>query len=141
MTGVADSPFCGFDGPAVIVYHDASIQALISRAPINRYHVLVVPRRHVEHLAEVPSEVLADIVGVAQRVSAAIAAVARPDAITLLSEDDLSGAGFNEVAHWKLHLIPRYKGDAVSIDWRRAPDPGHEVRARYGHELRAALAR
>jgi len=47
---------------------------------------------------------------------------------------------FNEVAHWKLHLIPRYRGDAVIIDWRRAPDPGHDVRAGYGHELRNALA-
>ena len=70
-----------------------------SAGPINRYHVLVVPRRHVEHLAEVPSEMLAEVVRVAQRVSAAIAAVARPDAITLLSDDDLTDAGFNEVAH------------------------------------------
>jgi diadenosine tetraphosphate (Ap4A) HIT family hydrolase len=140
MTGVTDCPFCGFDDPAVTVYRDASIQALVSRAPINRYHVLVVPRRHVEHLADVPAEVLTDAVRVAQRVTAAIAAVARPDAITLLSDDDLTGAGFNEVAHWKLHLIPSYRGDAVIIDWRRAPDPGREVRAGYGHELRGALA-
>jgi histidine triad (HIT) family protein len=140
MTGVTDCPFCGVDDPAVTVYRDASIQALVSRAPINRYHVLVVPRRHVEHLAEVPSEMLAEVVRVAQRVSAAIAAVARPDAITLLSDDDLTDAGFNEVAHWKLHLIPRYRGDGVIIDWRRAPDPGREARAGYGHELRRALA-
>jgi len=101
--------------------------------------VLAVPRRHVEHLAEVPSEMLAEVVRVAQRVSAAIAAVARPDAITLLSDDDPTDVGFNEVAHWKLHLIPRYRGDAVIIDWRRAPDPGREVRAGYGHELRSVL--
>jgi diadenosine tetraphosphate (Ap4A) HIT family hydrolase len=99
-----------------------------------------VPRRHVEHLTEVPPELLAEAVRVAQRVSVAIAAVARPDAITLLSDDDLTGAGFTEVAHWKLHLIPRYRGDSIIIDWRRAPDPGREVRAGYGHELRGALA-
>ena len=58
MTVVADCPFCSFDDPAVTVYRDASIQALISRAPINRYHVLVVPRPHVEHLSEVPAEML-----------------------------------------------------------------------------------
>ena len=139
MTGVTDCPFCGFDDAAVIVCRDTNIQALVSRGPINRYHVLVVPRRHVEHLAEVPPDLLAQAVQVAQRVSMAIAAVARPDAITLLSDDDLTGAGFNEVAHWKLHLIPRYRGDDVIIDWHRAPDPGREVRAGYGNELRSAL--
>ena len=73
-------------------------------------------------------------------VSAAIVRVARPDAVTLLSDDDLTGAGFNLVAHWKLHLIPRYVGDAVRIEWKREPDPGEGVRADYCRELRSALA-
>jgi diadenosine tetraphosphate (Ap4A) HIT family hydrolase len=133
--------FCGFDEPEVTVYADAVVQALISLAPINRYHVLVVPRRHYERLAEVPLDVLAAALRTAQRVSAAIAATARPDAITLWSDDDLTGAGFNLVPHWKLHLIPRYRGDRVVIDWRRDPDPGVAVRAQHGRELREALAK
>jgi diadenosine tetraphosphate (Ap4A) HIT family hydrolase len=65
--------------------------------------------------------------------------VARPDALTLLSDDDLTGTEFNQVAHWKLHLIPRYKDDRVVIDWNRAPDPGPKVRASCAEEIRRVL--
>jgi histidine triad (HIT) family protein len=133
-------PFCGFDQPEVTVLTEAQVRAFISLSPVNRYHVLVVPRIHYEHLAEVPQETLATIMRAAQRVSNAIHAVARPDAISLLSDDDLTDAGFNLVAHWKLHVIPRYRNDAVVIEWNREPDPGPEVRAHYGSELRQALA-
>ncbi len=122
-----------------MVHRDDHVQAFVSRAPINRYHVLVTPHAHFEHLAEVPPPTLAVAMSAAQRISAAIAAVARPDAITLLSDDDLAGAGFNQVAHWKLHLIPRHRGDGVVIDWNRVPDPGTEVRGGYASEIRGAL--
>jgi histidine triad (HIT) family protein len=132
-------PFCGFDEPAVTVHADALVQAFVSRAPINRHHVLIVPRTHHERLPEVPGPTLDAAMRAAQRISAAIARVARPDAITLMSDDDLTGAGFNLVAHWKLHLIPRYRGDDVVIEWHRAADPGAEVRAGYAAALRGAL--
>ena len=75
----------------------------------------------------------------AQRLSAAIITVARPDALTLLSDDDLTGKGFNQVAHWKVHLILRYRGDSVAIGWNRGPDPGPHVRAGYAEEIRRLL--
>jgi len=116
-------PFCELDEPAVTVYRDATIQAFISLAAIDRYHLIVAPRAHFEHLTEMPTVILTVAVSLAQRVGAAIAAVARPDALTLLSDDDLTGMGLNQVAHWKLHLIPRYRGDRVVVQWNRAPDP------------------
>ena len=132
-------PFCNFNQPEVTVFADGHVQAFISLSPINRYHVLVVPRVHYERLADVPHGLLMSVMGVVQRVSVAVTTVARPDAVSHLSDDDLTGSGFNLVAHWKMHVIPRYRNDAVVIDWHREPDPGPETRARYGHELRKAL--
>jgi histidine triad (HIT) family protein len=132
-------PFCDFDQPEVTVFADGHVQAFISLSPINRYHVLVVPRAHYERLADVPHEILMSVMRVVQRVSIAVRTVARPDAISHLSDDDLTGSGFNLVAHWKMHVIPRYRNDAVVIDWHREPDPGSEARARFGREIRQAL--
>ena len=132
-------PFCDFNQPEVTVFADGHVQAFISLSPINRYHVLVVPRVHYERLADVPHDLLMSVMRVVQRVSVAVGTVARPDAVSHLSDDDLTGSGFNLVAHWKMHVIPRYRNDAVVIDWHREPDPGAETRARYGHELRQAL--
>ena len=135
----SDCSFCRLDEPAVTLYRDATVQAFISLAPINRYHVIVTPRAHYEHLIELPQPTISAAVSLAQRLSAAIITVARPDALTLLSDDDLTGKGFNQVAHWKVHLIPRYRGDSVAIDWNRAPDPGPHVRAGYAEEIRRLL--
>ena len=133
-------PFCELDEPAVTVYRDATIQAFISLAAIDRYHLIVAPRAHFEHLTEMPTVILTVAVSLAQRVGAAIAAVARPDALTLLSDDDLTGMGLNQVAHWKLHLIPRYRDDRVVIQWNRAPDPGPGVRGDHAEAIRRVLS-
>ena len=138
MTDPACS-FCNFNQPEVTVFADGHVQAFISLSPINRYHVLVVPRVHYERLADVPHDILVSVMRVVQHMSVAVATVARPDAVSHLSDDDLTGSGFNLVAHWKMHVIPRYRNDAVIIDWHREPDPGAETRARYGRELRQAL--
>src|SRR5215831_2205356 len=132
--------FCRLDEPAVTIYRDATVQAFISLAPINRYHVIVAPRAHYEHLTELPTATMVAAVSLAQRLTEAIVAVARPDALTLLSDDDLTGTGFNQVEHWKLHLIPLYRGDRVVIEWNRAPDPGTSVRAGYAEEIRRSLS-
>jgi len=134
-------PFCVLDDPAVTVWADAHVQAVVSRRPINRYHVIVVPRAHVECFPEVPPETAASVWAAAGRVARAIAAVARPDGITYITEDDLTGKGYNLVAHWKLHVIARFQGDAVRLEWGREPDPGEAARADIAAALRTDVAR
>jgi histidine triad (HIT) family protein len=133
-------PFCTLDDPDVTVWSDALVQAVVSRAPINEYHVIVVPRAHVERLPDLAPEVAAAAVAAAQRVARAIGAAARPDGITYITEDDLTGQGYNLVAHWKLHVIARFRGDAVRLDWARGEDPGPAARALIAAAVRAHVA-
>lgn len=135
----ADCPFCGFDEPGVTVYDDDLVLAILSRAPINRHHVMVLPREHFEHLPELPAVTAARLVHVAQRVSRAVREAAQADAVTHITEDDVAGAGYNLVAHVKLHVIPRFKGDAVVMEWNREADPGPDVRAGYAQAVREHL--
>ena len=109
VDSLSECSFCRLDEPAVTMYRDSTVQAFISLAPINRYHVIVAPRAHYEHLSEMPATTISAAVSLAQRLSAAIITVARPDALTLLSDEDLTGPMLNQVVHWKLHLIPRYR--------------------------------
>ena len=136
----AACPFCAFDQPDVTVYRGIQVQAFISQAPINEHHVLVVPFHHYTGFGELPSPVRDEVFAVAQQVNRALVASVRPHGITMVTDDDLGGMGLNLVAHWKLHLIPRYRGDAVRIDWGRGTDPGEPVRAGYARDLREALA-
>ena len=132
-------PFCGFDEPDVTVLRGTRVQAFISRQPINRHHVLVVPDTHVTRFAQLEPAVRDEVFALAQRIHRAIAEVVRPDGITMVSDDDLAGPHLNLVAHWKLHLIPRFRNDAVRIDWGRTPDPGTALRAGYAATVRNAI--
>lgn len=132
-------PFCGFSDDGVTVYSDAYVQAFISFQPINGWHVLVVPRDHFERFADIPVPVLVAIAMAAQAVARAMEAAAKPDGITIITEDDFKDVGYNLVPHWKLHVIARYKDDAVKLEWGRTPDSGPTTRAGAAAILRKHL--
>ena len=132
-------PFCDFDDPSVTVYSDAYVQAFISLQPINGWHVLVVPRDHYEHFADIPVPVLVAIMMAAQNVTRAMTAAARPDGVTIITEDDFADVGYNLIPHWKLHLIARYAGDAVKLEWGRKPESGPATRSGAAAILRKHL--
>ena len=98
---------------------------------------MVVPRLHVERLTDLPPSVASAVISVAQRIGRAIAEAGAPDGITYITEDDLTGQGYNLVAHWKLHVIARYRDDGVRIEWNRSDDPGTQVRAGIASAIRA----
>jgi histidine triad (HIT) family protein len=137
----AECPFCNFNDREVVVHEDDRCFAIVSQQPINRYHLLVIPRQHYVDSTDLPDDLAAHIFLVAKRLSVALRKVARPDSILHLSEDDISRLGYNLVAHYKFHLIPRYKDDGVTIDWNRQPDPGLDVRASVAKEIAAAISR
>ena len=102
-----------------------------SRRPINKYHVLVIPRLHFESFVDLPDATASHLFLMAKRLSVAVRQVCRADAISHLSDDDVTGTGFNIISHYKFHIIPRYKDDRVEINWNREPDPGVKVRSEY----------
>ena len=131
--------FCGFQDREMIVYEDEQVFAVISKEPINPYHMMVFPQSHYESFIDLPDDLAAHLFVIAKRLSATLREVCHPDAITHISDDDITHSGFNLVAHYKLHLIPRYKGDKVEINWHRDDDPGDEVRAAYARAVREKL--
>jgi histidine triad (HIT) family protein len=131
--------FCDFVDGDVIICQDHLLFAVISKRPINAYHVLVIPREHFEFFADLPDNIAAHVFITAKRLSTVIRRVCHPDVISHLSDDDISWGGFNLVEHYKFHLIPRFKNDEVKIDWHRGQDPGSQVRSKYAGELRELL--
>lgn len=131
---------CALDDAAVTVAATPLVTAVVSLAPINGWHVPVVPRHHYERFADLPAETMLAVSLMAQRVSRAIQAAARPDGVTYITEDDFTGQGYNMVAHWKLHVIGRFKDDGVKLEWGRTADPGPLRRATIAEAIRDALS-
>ncbi|MBI1973861.1 hypothetical protein HYS54_03525 [Candidatus Micrarchaeota archaeon] len=59
--------------------------------------------------------------------------------MTHISDDDISKMDLNEVEHFKIHVIPRFRNDRVSLSWGRGPEPGIAARAKTASEIKRFL--
>ena len=85
--------------PARFVWTDEHCVAFIDVRPLNRGHVLVVPRAEVDHWTDLETDLAAHLMGVAQRVAQAQMKLLAPTRVGLMI------AGF-EVPHTHLHVVP-----------------------------------
>lgn len=130
-----DCPFCSFSESQVEVYRDDLCFAIISRDPINKYHVIVIPKEHYTNFIDIPDELAAHIFLVTKKLSAAVRKCGPVVAVEHHSDDDIAQTGINLVAHYKMHIIPRYADDRIVHDWNRKGDSGTETRAGFAKEV------
>ena len=117
--------FCAIrDGrePAHRVAEDEHALAIMDINPRNDGHVLVIPRRHVETMFEIPEFDLLATIRLSRRVVAGIRAALTPDGLHLIHNS--GRAAQQSVPHLHLHLIPRWFNDGKRFDWELRPgDP------------------
>ena len=135
-----DCVFCNFKDKEVILFEDSLCYAIISKNPINKHHVLVIPKEHYQDFVELPDELASHIFLVAKKISKALRKVCKCDAISHLFDDDTSQSGYNLVAHFKFHIIPRFKKDMHMIDWSPLrSDESDEARSKYAKDIKNYL--
>ncbi len=122
---------------ASIVSETADVLVLISPVPINPGHALVIPRRHIRNVYDLPDELAGPILSTAARVARASKVAFSADGISLRQNND--PAGDQEVFHFHLHVIPRFGGDDARPSLR-PPLISLEQQESLATKLRAALA-
>ncbi|MBK7890150.1 MAG: HIT domain-containing protein [Bdellovibrionales bacterium] len=100
------------------VYRDDICVAFLDINPINAGHVLVVPRKPIARLTELESPIAAHLFVTAQRILEAIekSGLMCEGANIFLSDGEVAG---QEVPHVHLHIVPRFKGDGISLSFGR----------------------
>ncbi len=132
--------FCNLRDRETPLYEDALCFAVVSKDPVNKHHVLVIPKAHYEQFPDVPDDLAAHLFVVAKRMSRAVRLACHPDMITLISDDDISKGGFNQVAHYKVHIIPRFKRDIDVVNFERLRSPANDAeRASFAEDVRRHL--
>lgn len=137
-----DCVFCDIlsgKSEASIVYRDDTCVAMMDVRPVNAGHVLVIPVRHANHLADLDPKVGQALFATAQRIAAAIPRSGiRAEGINLLLAD--GEAAGQEVFHVHLHVIPRFDGDGFGHtfppNYGRMP-PREDLEARAAQIKRA----
>jgi histidine triad (HIT) family protein len=109
---------------ASFVYVDNMVVAFMDVRPVNRGHVLVIPRKVMRNLAELDDDTAARMFNVARRIAAAIRRTdIRCEGVNLFLAD--GEAAGQEVFHVHLHVVPRYARDGFGH--RYGPDYGKPV--------------
>jgi histidine triad (HIT) family protein len=125
-----DCPFCRIgmhELEHVAVLEDEDVLAVMDRYPATPGHVLVLPKRHIETLYEMPEYLGARIMTTAVLVAKAIKEKLSPAGMNLIQSNE--AAAGQTVSHFHLHIVPRYEGDRVLLQF------GHGNRAERAPEL------
>ena len=98
-----------------MVYEDNDHVVLMDSFPINRGHVLVVPKKHYETLYEMPSEEVGSLFRLVQRIMIAVRDATGADGMNIGQNNGTSAHQI--IPHVHVHVIPRYEGDAPAGGW------------------------
>ena len=102
--------------PCTKVYEDENIVSFLDIAPANKGHCLVVPKEHYETIVDAPDEIINYSMKVAKKISKAMSAsLANEGFNVLINSKKVAG---QLVPHLHMHIIPRFKGDGISLNWR-----------------------
>ena len=123
---------------ASIVYEDERVVAFMDIQPVNTGHTLVIPKVHVERIANLEPGIGSRLFTVGMELSKAIQLSANSDGINLFVAD--GAAAGQEVAHFHLPIIPRYKGDGFVIQPNYPPKPSRETLEQTAELIRNTLA-
>ncbi|NLG54946.1 MAG: HIT family protein [Rhodococcus sp.] len=132
--------FCAIvarDAESSIVYEDDAVLAFMDIRPITRGHLLVIPKRHAEGLAELDPADGGAMYRAARTIGAALRTTSDVDGINLLQADG-ADAG-QEVFHAHLHVIPRRRGDGIGLSGASPTMPPRAVLDDAAAAVRALL--
>ena len=97
---------------ASIVFEDDRILAFMDLHPANVGHTLVVPREHWETIYDIPEKVLGDMFAVVKKVSVAVKKAVGAEGMSILQFNERAAG--QSVKHFHVHVVPRFRGDAMS---------------------------
>ncbi|EOM74891.1 HIT family protein [Rhodococcus rhodnii] len=137
---MTDCPFCAIvhsGAPATRVFEDERTVAFLDIRPLARGHTLVVPRAHASGLHELTGDDAAAVFATAQRLAAAMrSGPIAADGVHLVVND--GRAAMQTVFHAHMHVVPRHRGDKISLAAGIATRRRHDAE-QAGADVRAGL--
>ena len=126
----ADCIFCKIANgeiPSRTVYEDENFRVILDLGPATKGHALILPKEHADNLFELPAEIAAKVLPVAQKVAVKVKANLHCDGLNLVQNNgEIAG---QTVMHFHMHMIPRYENDGQKILWNPGEPSAEELDA------------
>jgi len=114
---MADCVFCKIvsgEYTSSKIYEDDSMLAFMDIQPVNKGHLLIIPKKHVELITDLDDETSAKMIKLANSINKALrkSGVKLEGVNYFLADGEAAG---QEVFHTHLHLIPRFNDDGFGF--------------------------
>jgi histidine triad (HIT) family protein len=122
--------------PAFLVAEDGETMAFLDVRPLFKGHTLVVPRRHVVNLVDLPADLVDPLFSMAQRLAAAMAGGFGAAGSFVAVNNTVS----QSQPHLHVHVVPRNRKDGLrGFFWPRTKYDDDTEASAYAERVRAAL--
>ncbi len=123
--------------PAHVVLDEPDVVGFLDVRPVFKGHVLLVTRKHVDTLLELPDPLRDPLLAAVQRVAGAVVAGLGAEGSFVATNNVVS----QSVPHLHVHVVPRTKGDGLrGFFWPRTRYASDDEASEYAARLAAALA-
>lgn len=89
-----------------VVFEDDDVCCILDHKPYNEGHVLILPKKHIRYFDEFDEHTAKSLMKASGLMSKAIKKLFNPEGITVCQ----NGGAFDELTHFHMHIVPRYKG-------------------------------
>jgi histidine triad (HIT) family protein len=100
--------------------------AFLDIHPVNKGHVLLIPREHHADITELPETFAALTGAVLPRLCRAVRAATGADGLNVIANTGRAAGQTIDHVHW--HVIPRFHDDPVNWPWPHSEYAGDELR-------------
>lgn len=108
-----------------VFYTDEHSVAFLDIAPATQGHTLVIPRRHSADVFSVQEAEFAALAQAIHRVARRLEDRLHPDGLSIFQSN--RPAGWQDVFHLHVHLVPRYAGDGLTPPWTETSEQADEI--------------
>jgi histidine triad (HIT) family protein len=121
-----------------LIYEDEKLFVIPTLEPVNKGHILVIPKVHAPYLADLDEDTLMHIMRIARRCAEAIRKSSyKCEGVNIFVAD--GEAAGQEVFHFHLHVYPRFKNDGWGFKYdkkRNLVTSYKEEREEIGKEIK-----
>jgi len=99
--------------PSKTIYEDELVKVFLDINPNTNGHSLIIPKKHIVTVNELDNELISHILEVEKKMYKLLKEKLNIEGLTIVQNNELG----QEIKHYHVHLIPRYKDDNFNIKY------------------------
>ena len=111
--------------PTNTVYEDDDFRVIMDVSPATKGHCLVVTKQHFDNALTADSEILSKAMVIAAKIGNAAKKALKCDGVNILQNNGVAAG--QTVFHLHIHVIPRWEGDGLNLNWKPSEVTSEEL--------------